>query len=214
MDITTLGDVILGAGALGTAAFGVVEALKWTRLGVAGYDQIPAMLGPPLMQALAVAYGDEYDSLLRAQYRKPGGEAELGRTLRQGVRIGLSPDNAAALATYIGRVDAFAFKGAIQALAEGKDLSDAQRNLIGRFELAVDSRIESALSLASDRYIGMLRGVASVFAVVLGLVAAKLMNEDLALGFMVGIVAVPLAPIAKDVVAALKAATGALKSRA
>lgn len=77
---------ILAAGALGLTAFGIVEAFKYTRIGVLGFEQILRILGK-LQLALKVAYGDEYQDLLRSQYR--GDVEELARTLRQGVRIGL-----------------------------------------------------------------------------------------------------------------------------
>lgn len=97
--IGTLALVLAAVGALGTAAFGIVEGLKWTRLGVAGFDQIEVTLGP-LLDSLKVAYGRRYGQLLRGQYL--GDSRELKRTLRQGVRIGLNESNAIRLARFVG----------------------------------------------------------------------------------------------------------------
>lgn len=55
--IEEIGKIILATGALGTAAFGIVEALKWTRIGEAGYGSINKVLGP-IMDTLNVAYGN------------------------------------------------------------------------------------------------------------------------------------------------------------
>jgi hypothetical protein len=55
------------------------------------------------------------------------------------------------------------------------------------------------------------RGSASLCAIALGIAAALILGSDLVDGVIVGIVAVPLAPIANDVVAALQAATRAMR---
>jgi TRAP-type C4-dicarboxylate transport system permease large subunit len=90
-------------------------------------------------------------------------------------------------------------------------LGDAERGALGRFELAADARIASALSRAQDVYLGWVRGSASLCAIALGIAAALILGSDLVDGVIVGIVAVPLAPIANDVVAALQAATRAMR---
>ena len=82
-----IGTIVLATGALGTAAFGIVEAFKWTRLGYAGFSQIKKNLGP-IWDTLRDAYGRDYEQVLRGQYR--GNQQELVRTIRQGVRIGLT----------------------------------------------------------------------------------------------------------------------------
>ena len=42
-----LGTLVLAVGALGTAAFGIVEALKWTPIGLFGFGQIKPRYGAP-----------------------------------------------------------------------------------------------------------------------------------------------------------------------
>lgn len=208
-----LGEMVLAAGALGTAAFGIVEAAKWSPLGEAGFSNIPRLLGPALMQAVTRSLGPDALRLLRAQYRRRDGNAELARTLRQGVRIGLDPANAESLAQGVGSVDPAALRRAAEALSAGQDLDSAQRNAIGRFELAADARIDSALTLAQDSYLGAVRLSASSVAVGMALLAALVLGKDPVLGLIVGVAAVPLAPIANDIVGALQAATRALRNR-
>lgn len=219
--IDSLGHAVAAAGALGTASFGIVEALKWTSLGTAGFGQIRQYLGPELEGALAIAYGRDYAQLLRAQYRQDSQQQSvIGKSLRQGVRIGLRPDNAEAIAGYLGTVDPAKLKAATIAVREGEQLSDEQRGAIGRFELAADARISSALSRAQDVYLGAVRCTASVISIVLAEVAAFLLGPSTPtgglpsmwlVGLLVGAVAVPLAPIANDLVGALQAATKALR---
>jgi hypothetical protein len=220
-DIDSLGHAVAAAGALGTASFGIVEALKWTPLGAAGFRQIHVYLGADLEGALRVAYGDEFSRLLEAQYRQDSQHQTLiGKSLRQGVRIGLTPENAPAIARFLGTIDPNGLRAAAVAVQNGQALTDDERGALGRFELAADARIASALSRAQDVYLGTVRCTASAISIAFAEVASFLLGtESVApglpsvwvVGLLVGIVAVPLAPIANDVVGALQAATKALR---
>jgi hypothetical protein len=213
MTINTLSSAIAAAGALGTASFGIVEGLKWSALGTAGFGCIGEYLGNDLVGCLRSAYGPEFERLLRAQYRQDSqGQAVIAKSLRQGVRIGLTTANAENVARFLGTVTPAALKQAAAAVEAATPLNDAQRGAIGRFELAADARIASALARAQDVYIGWVRGSASLCAIVLGIATALILGSDLVDGLIVGIVAVPLAPIANDVVAALQAATRAMRN--
>jgi hypothetical protein len=213
----TVGTIVAAAGALGTACFGIVEALKWTPLGEAGFGQIIKFLGPDLLGSLEVAYGAQYEKLLRAQYRQDSQQQTLiAKSLRQGVRLGLTPANAPALATYLGTVSPAALQSAATSIANGAALAAADQNAIGRFETAVDARIDSALSQAQDSYLGAIRFTASLLAIGIALAIQWMFKAssptDYVGALIVGLVAVPLAPIANDVVSALQAATKALRS--
>jgi hypothetical protein len=220
--IDSLGKAIAAAGALGTACFGIVEALKWTPLGAAGFGQIKQYVGPEMQAALRVAYGADFEHLLRAQYRQDSQhQTTIAKSLRQGVRIGLTSNNAEAIATFLGTVEASALRSAVLKVEQAQPLSDDSRAAIGRFELAADARIDSALARAQDVYIGTVRSAASLLAIVLAEAAAWLLGTGAdsvgpnvwLVGLLVGVVAVPLAPIANDVVGALQAATRALRAR-
>jgi hypothetical protein len=212
--VTNLSTFIAGAGALGTACFGIVEGLKWTALGEAGFGQITKYLGPELLGALKIAYGPEYEKLLRAQYRQDSQtQAAIAKTLRQGVRVGLTSANAAGIAGFLGSVAAPALTAAAASVAQGANLSGDDRAAIGRFEMAVDARIDSALSSAQDAYLGFVRGAATLIALVFAEAVAAILGVSPLIGLVLGIVAVPFAPIANDLVGALQAASKALKAR-
>lgn len=216
-DLTSLSMILGAAATLGTACYGIVEALKWTSLGDAGYGAIKRYLGEPLLAAIEVAFGPDYQDLLKAQYRQDSQQQSLiAKTLRQGVRIGLTVQNAAAIAKYLGSVSPDLLVSAATSIAAGNALTDGERDTIGRFELAADARIDSALSRAKDSYLGTLRCTASVLAILMAEVAALLASHGFdvdrsAIALVVGVVAVPLAPVANDLVGALQAATKALK---
>ena len=206
-----LGTIILATGALGTAAFGIVEALKWTRLGEAGFGAIVKILGP-ISELLRTAYGPDFQDLLRAQYR--GDQRDLTRVSRQGVRVGLTPANAAPAARFLGMIDSERLTQAAQQIEEGRELTAELRNVIGRFELAVDTRIDAALMLAQSHYVGATRVIASILAILIAVaLGIYLGSEYVFRAIMVGVAAVPLAPVAKDLVSALQSASKAIRMK-
>ena len=204
-----IGTIILATGALGTAAFGIVEALKWTRLGEAGFGAILKVLGP-IVQLIQTAYGPDYERLLRAQYR--GDARDLTRTIRQGARVGLTPENATRAAEFLGMVDGASLAEAARQVAQGQELTAQLRNILGRFELAVDARIDAALMLAQNQYVGATRGSASIIAILIAIIVGIYLGKEYFVqAILVGVAAVPLAPIAKDLVNALQSASKAIR---
>lgn len=209
-----LGEAVLAVGALGTAAFGVVEGMKaWSKIGEAGFDAIPELLGG-LQGTLIAAYGPEALALLRAQYR--GDQSELARMLRQGVRAGLSAETAPTAAGALPAIGEADLRAAVVAMNEAAEPAAAQRNTLGRFELAADARIDAALALARSRYVAVVRVWAGVVAIVLAVAAAVALQGGVkgaqyVEAILIGIAAVPLAPIAKDIASGLNAASRALR---
>ena len=204
------GTFVLAAGALGTAAFGIVEGLKrFQAIGEAGFSVLLGILGP-IMTALRVAYGTDAEQMLRAQYR--GDHQALTTVMRQGARIGLTPATAAEIARSLGSIDPALIQQAAAAVEHGDELPPPLRNVLGKFELAVDARIDAALALAEDRYKRTALIAASIVALAIAIFVGYTQGRLLQ-AVLVGLVAVPLAPVAKDVATALKAATDALKAR-
>jgi hypothetical protein len=223
-DLTTL---ILATGALGTAAFGIVEVIKnFAWFGDFGFRGLMVRLGA-FDDLLRVAYGRDYQDHLRALYLTD--HNEFAAALRQGIRIGLIEDNAKRAAGFVEVVTADDLKKAVafqNALEVGKDSIDSKdadgfRRVLGRFDLAVDSRIDAALSNALRVYTLSMKlfAVGISLAIALGVGAyldSQLENADRSLFFhavLVGLAAVPVAPVTKDLVAAVGAATRAIRGR-
>jgi len=205
MKYDELATIIVATAALGNAASAIVQALKWRFLRTAGFARIPAVLGVALMEAVRSTYGPGAEKLLQAHYCQGRSAGQLGKTLRQGVRIGLTENNAEPLARAVGvQVSAEELPKIAKALASGNTLTDSQRNLLGRYELAADERIGAALALAEEAYRQWVRLWAMLVAVALGLIASYLLSEPstdttwFIRGLMVGVAAVPLAPIAHN----------------
>ena len=120
------------------------------------------------------------------------------------------------MAKHVGVVAEADLEAAAKQLQEQGKLEENLRNILGRFELAVDARIDAALALAKSQYVGYVRMLASAVAVGLALIAALFLQPDKA-GFItaiiVGIAAIPLAPIAKDVAKGLRVAGEAIRTK-
>jgi len=251
---TQLGTAVAAIGALGTAAFGIVEsfgkvvAIAWT----SGKSRKHYYFGLPytglgvvkhsmrsLLPALKCAYGEDYFDIIAEQYRAGRIDGAAPDTIRQGIRLGLPflgvVDASAAIASvwHMDRAYAHALAHALQAPSPGAttaatattDNTQAQA-LAGRFAAALDARITAAFQLADERYETVAKTAAGFVAVGLAL----LFNWGLApasatpppflldgvyswwLALLIGLLAVPIAPVAKDLSSNLQNALTAFKS--
>ena len=211
-DLPTLA---LATGALGTAAFGIVEALKWTKfVGLAGFPTLWDRLGA-LTDTLTIAYGPTARETLGDRYR--GDAGELARMLRQGVRVGLTTDNATRIAHFLGTIKADALVSVLQKRDAGEPVSDAERAVLARYEIAADARIDAALTIAGTNYAGTARVFAMIAALGMALAAYLALDDPRphwSWALIIGFAAVPVAPIAKDLASGLNSAARALKARA
>jgi hypothetical protein len=189
---------------------GLFEALKWTRVGEAGFKTILKMLGP-VIETLEVAYGPKFTDILRAHYR--GGATRVCSDASSGCAHWATQNNADKRAVMLRTIGAAKLKEAARLVEEGGELPSQSRNSLGRFELAVDARIDAALTLAQAHYAGTARGLASVVSLFIALaVGFYLGNDYIFQALLVGVAAVPLAPMAKDLVSALQSAGTAIRT--
>lgn len=194
----------------------------------------------PLLPALKIAYGSDVIELLRAQYRGGRVSGDLPRTLRQGVRIGfgmMEVSSIALVATELGvtadiaNLAAEAIDGArrqrfqAEQSKSGSDsvsslqpaLTDEQRSAMARLETMIDARIDAALALAETQYVVQTKLLAMLVSLVIsfgvGASGGMLVAGKWGWCLIVGLAAVPLAPVAKDLSTALQEAVKALKAR-
>lgn len=226
---------IVATGALGVTAFGITETLKnIDAIGLAGFGALNKRLfkKPGLNDALKAAYGENVDALLIDQYRESNWTGKLRQTIRQGVRAGLRPENAKLLVDDLGgAVDADRLADAaryIMGAAERREDArpedeDRHLDIIARLELAVDARIDGALACARQTYINRMRLFATLIALTIALATAILislsdnsggtMARNIGIALLIGLAAVPIAPIAKDLATAISQAANALRGR-
>lgn len=218
-EITSL---ILAAGALGASASGIVEILKksFNKIGEAGFEELEISL-KPFDELLTSAFGAGHNALLRAQY-KSDDSTLLPKTLSRGIRAGLREENAVSAASAIGNaVDGEVLKATAKSLVAGNDLSDTERRALGIFEISVEARIEAGMAAATSNYVGTIRCYAMLVAIVLAIAAAIIISYEngrfdaliTLKAAIVGVVAVPLAPVYKDVASALTELTKYLRGK-
>ncbi len=223
-----IGTMIVAAGALGTAAYGVIDGLKTSSfISCFGFGHLRRQLDrfSPVFRA---AYGDDYAEVLALYYAKDRASEAFMADLRQNVRLGLSalkeegireiedvlqgrsPEHIALLTNVR------------EALAAGEDPERQAQIDFARLEALVMSRLDAGAAAAENAFKGKMKLSATVAALALSFLGLSVLvcagemvlsGASIGLALMVGIVAVPIAPVAKDVASGLNAAMKALRAR-
>lgn len=201
---------------------GVAGGRRWPTKHTVGLD--------PLLPALKAAYGADAMGLLKAQYRSGRAKGDLPRTLRQGVRIGFGTmrnDAVVAAAVGLGITEniaslaaaALALARAQRPPAAGEEpkpapaIDDEQRAALARLETTIDARIDAALALADIQYVAQTKVLATIVAIAIAFGVGLYLGQSPVICFAVGLAAVPLAPVAKDLATALQEAVKAFRGR-
>lgn len=224
VDIGVVGKWLAGTSAVGTSAFGIVEALKKTPVGVIGADHVVDAIGDPGQKAFQALYGDDYKAVIEQAYRgdpkKP--EEQLKNALRLALR---SQKLANAIAIKLGQgpmepdlgeaVAALDAHNNGSAPLEPKDLA-RYTSRVAAYTMAVDARVDAALASAASDYEAGMRIWAMVVAMLLSVFAwAVLYGTESTFwkALLIGVVAVPVAPVAKDATSLLQTASDLLGQR-
>jgi hypothetical protein len=228
METDTIGEWFAGASAIGTAAFGVVETLKRTPLGVIGVTHVVNAVGAPGQQAFRGLYGADYEAIIAQAYR--GDPKKLGDQLKDALRVALrDKDLAAAIAKEIGQ-------GAMEpSLAEAVEKLEANNNgseplppadlarytaRVTAYTMAVDARVEAGIAAAASHYEAGMRTTAMFVALALSVGAWFAIywrqpspGRSIWEALILGLLAVPIAPVAKDATSILQTASDLLTRR-
>jgi hypothetical protein len=214
--IDNAGSAIAAVGALGTAAYGLVDATKVFGGGVsrAGFGHVQQAVAPYIAfaGADAGAFGTEQIvETLRANWMNGMAKADQKAIARSLIRLMLKPDSAEAMARRAGVAPA-QLKAAAEHVYGNQPLTGADTNALGAFDVAVSAALDLGYERGDQLYRNMAKIVAGVFAVGLTVVATVLVNgaattlRQLVIAILVGVVATPLAPVAKDLASALQTA--------
>lgn len=234
------GSLVLAIGALGTAAYGLTEAIgKFVAFGAdigrtktnnprglpfAGLGHVNRAI-KPFESALKLTYGKDFKEIIAQQYREGRSTGSAPDTILQGIRLALPMMTVAQASSVIqaawGLAEDDAKRLATALQSETKLPSDQQADvtddhavvLASRFALALDSRISAAFLIAEERYRSATRTTAGALAIILSFALNCGMGSPLPglVVFVIGAVAVPLAPVAKDLAASLSGAVSAWK---
>lgn len=234
---------ITAIGALGAAAAGIVDATKvfWGGMSNVGFNIISRALHP-FGSALDAAVGPDGNwlAMMKAHWLNGRPEDEQKAIATSLIRTGLSPHNAPDMARISG-VSSDGLAAAAAALAQGSALSEAEINILGRFNTAIEARLDAAFERADQMYRNASKCLAAFIAVALATVAGWIIFIDqcgaivgattvcqqmtgispaigdyfgtryFGLAIIIGLVAVPLAPVSKDLISALGTAVKAMK---
>ncbi len=214
-NLDTVIAIIAATGGLGLAAMSLVDALKAIPGGGVSKIGFNHILDATrrFADVLKQATGDDWSTVLLSHWINGRPRTEQIGVIRSLLRLGLNAETAPQLAT-VGNVDAGKLAKVAEKLVAGQDMTEEELNLLGRAEAAVEARLDAAFDLADQAYRNKSRVIAGLLAVLLSLGAALAIGrgEDWALAIVIGVLAVPIAPITKDLVSALTAAANAVKS--
>jgi hypothetical protein len=240
--LTQVTTAIAAIGALGTAAFGLVDASKllpWL-VPSAGFGKIKTMIhdfAPP-DAAVARESGLSVAAMtasLRSNWLNGMALADQKAVAKTLIKLRLDEHTAPRLAALTGVPASVAIAtettpipdadpglvAVARALANGQSLTPQQLNVYGRFDILLSTAIDRPYQRADQLYRTTAKVAACVTAILLAEGAAAAMHligphnwnlHVMLSAFMVGLIATPLAPIAKDLTTALTSAASAVQS--
>jgi hypothetical protein len=218
--IQSVGNVIAAVAALGTAAMGFVDALKAFGGGPSnfGFASIQRTLTPFLPKQANGAFTEaKLLEALKSNWINGVAKADQKAKAKALIHLGLTAGNAAELAKAAG-VDQRTLASVADKVAgrSQEALTPAETNTLGQFDAILSAILDEGYERGDQQYRNGTKILAMICAVIFGVAGSCLIKggnwDDVGLGLLLGIVAVPLAPVAKDLVSSLQAAAGALQA--
>jgi hypothetical protein len=218
IDMKTLPQIVTAIGGLGTAAFGLVDVSKAVlpvnHIGFGGIERTVKSLTPGSpTNALSQ---DKIIATLKANWSNGtdlGAQKSIAKSL---IKLNLNATNASALAAATG-VDQVVLASVAANMAAGTPLVAPQSDVYGRFDLIVTALLDETYQRADNLYTNWMRAIAAVVAVLLALAGGFIVLDGLLIqsiivrSVLVGLLATPLAPIAKDLSSALATAVNTMQ---
>jgi len=210
--------IILSAiAAIGTASFGLLDATKAINGGISnwGFHFIREALDP--VKAVFTDLGADVYALARANWLNGVAKESQKMAIRNMIRLGLSEENSKGLDPRVISVEPTDLALAAGKARRGEQLSETELSILARFDATIDLRLDTAFERADQRFRNASRLCAAIIAIILSQAGAFAIYEGdafprFALGLVVGLVAIPLAPVAKDLSSAITTAVAAFKA--
>jgi len=204
--------MVLAIGGLGTAAYGVVDATKAlgggvSRVGFGDVRQVVSRLIPANQQDSSSALSQaSVLATLRANWMNGMAAADQKSVAKALVKLNLTPDTAKDLAKITG-VSATILADIAKKLSTQEALTDGQTDVYGRFDLSLNALLDQAYQRGDQRYRNTAKLLAVAVSVLLSVAGTQIVLGSGNVGFAIiaGLLATPLAPIAKDVASAIQA---------
>jgi hypothetical protein len=221
--LDNVGQTITAVGGLGTAAFGLVDATKpISGINHAGFSGIRAAIdlltpGDDAKNSLPRA---KIQTTLEANWMNGTDLASQKAIAKSLIKLHLSEGNAAQVADASGVSPDVLTIVSIKVVS-GEPLSQTESDVFGRFDLIVTALLDEAYQRADQTYRNATHMLAMFISVILALAGAVILDAakptanlpvDLGAALIVGLLATPLSPIAKDLSSALVSAVSALQT--
>jgi hypothetical protein len=224
--------VISAIGGLGTAAFGLVDAAKTVPLfgginsiGLKHIQEMVSDLTPDQSgdgfpsEPLNALPRENILKTIEANWVNGTDIASQKAIAKSLIKLHLSAGNAAALAAKTN-VDPAVLESVAKKTIAGTSLLPAESDVFSRFDLIVTARLDEAYQLSDQFYRNWTRVLAAWIAVALAFFGGWSLvgcwehfwwKPDMFLALLVGLLATPLAPIAKDLSTALATAVNTMQ---
>jgi hypothetical protein len=224
MDILhNLPQLIMAVGGLGTAAFGLVDATKvfWGGVNHVGFSKIAdrvKSLTPTTERTTNALPQDKVVSTLKGNWFN-GTDLNSQKAIAKSlIKLHMNSDNAGAIAAATN-VDPNVLTTVASKQTSGESLTPAESDTYGRFDLIVTAMLDETYQMADQDYRNATRAIAVLFSIGLSLVGWLVLRHDnppADVSFLdaaiTGLLAAPLAPIAKDLSTALATAVNTLQA--
>src|SRR5580692_5675691 len=218
-EIGQLPSIVTAIGALGTASFGLVDASKVVAFGPIGFTGISRTVVSLIPDGgTNVLPRKNVIDTLKANWFNGTDLSSQKAIAKSLIKLNLSPENAEAVANVTG-VDPAILLQATKDMAAGRSLVSPQSDVYARFDLILTAMLDEVYQRADNYYRNWTRTIAAFVAVLLALIAGCALNQQHLLqtpirlwqSVLVGLLATPLAPIAKDLSSALAMAVNAMQ---
>ena len=214
LDVSSIGTTIAAIGALGTAAFGLVDALKTLpNGGISNKGYVFIQQAVQLLfgsQTRETATGDlkRLFDTLHGNWINGVALADQKAIAKSLIKLRLDANTAAAFAVATN-VDAATLKSVGEKMTAGKPLEPQETNVLGRFDLALTAILDDGYQHADQKYRNSTKLAATGIATALALLGVYAVVDplpwDLCKAVIAGLIAAPLAPMTKDLASALSA---------
>ncbi|GAA3751336.1 hypothetical protein [Terriglobus aquaticus] len=226
-----IGAITAAIGGLGTAAYGLVDATKSIAFGVSnvGFGVIAKVMAtlipeatpeaaaaastgePPLAPALSLR---SVLVSLKSNWVNGVTKDDQIAIAKSLVKLAVRPSAVASLAALTG-VDATVLASVFGKIARGAALLPEETDVYARFDLIVTTLLEQAYQRADQQYRNAAKVLAAALSVVLAAAGAYCLGErgaqEYGRALLIGLIATPLAPVAKDVASAIQAGAKAVQ---
>ena len=212
LEIDRLSQYVAVAAGLGTASYALVDGSKAILGGVSnfGFKHIKRVVSGFFLKSDHSAnplHLKEVLATLRANWLNGIALADQKAIAKSLVKLRLNEENAKDLAKATG-VDKDKLTSIAGKIASGDSLTPQENDAFGRFDLMLTAILDEGYQRADQSYRNSAKAWSIGVSVLIAVLAALTVNDPsftVGKAILVGLVATPIAPIAKDLTSALQA---------